>query len=44
VAKILSAIYEQDFLEVSYGFREGLSGHDALKALLESTENSPFFW
>jgi RNA-directed DNA polymerase len=33
VAKILSAIYEQDFLEVSYGFREGLSGHDALKAL-----------
>jgi RNA-directed DNA polymerase len=33
VAKILGAIYEQDFLEVSYGFREGLSGHDALKAL-----------
>jgi group II intron reverse transcriptase/maturase len=33
VAKILSAIYEQDFLEVSYGFREGLSGHDALRAL-----------
>ena len=25
VAKILSAIYEQDFLEVSYGFREGCS-------------------
>jgi len=33
VAKILSAIYDQDFLDVSYGFREGLSGHDALKAL-----------
>jgi group II intron reverse transcriptase/maturase len=33
VAKILSAIYEQDFLEVSYGFREGLNGHEALKAL-----------
>jgi len=33
VAKILSAIYEQDFLEGSYGFREGWSGHDALKAL-----------
>jgi RNA-directed DNA polymerase len=33
VAKILSAIYEQDFLDVSYGFREGLNGHDALKAL-----------
>jgi len=33
VAKILSAIYEQDFLDVSYGYRKGLSGHDALKAL-----------
>jgi group II intron reverse transcriptase/maturase len=33
VAKILSAIYEQDFLDVSYGFREGKSGHDALKTL-----------
>ena len=33
VAKILSAIYEQDFLDVSYGFREGRSAHDALKAL-----------
>jgi RNA-directed DNA polymerase len=33
VAKILSAIYEQDFLDVSYGFRGGKSGHDALKAL-----------
>jgi group II intron reverse transcriptase/maturase len=37
VAKILGAIYEQDFLDVSYGFREGLSGHDALKALELST-------
>jgi group II intron reverse transcriptase/maturase len=33
VAKILSAIYEQDFLDVSYGFREGKSGHDTLKAI-----------
>jgi hypothetical protein len=33
VAKILSAIYEQDFLEGSYRFREGWSGHDALRAL-----------
>jgi group II intron reverse transcriptase/maturase len=33
MARILSTIYEQDFLGVSYGFREGLSGHDALKAL-----------
>lgn len=33
VAKILSAIYEQDFLDVSYGFRERKSGHAALKTL-----------
>ena len=33
VAKILSAIYERDFLDVSYGYREGKSGHDALKTL-----------
>jgi len=32
VAKIFSASYEQDFLEVSYGFREGLSGYEAHKA------------
>lgn len=33
VAKILSAIYEQDFLDVSYGFRENRSGHEALRVL-----------
>ena len=33
VAKILSAIYEQDFLDVSYGFRENRNGHDALRAI-----------
>ena len=33
VARILSAIYEQDFLPCSYGFRPGRSAHDALAAL-----------
>jgi len=33
VAKILSAIYEQDFLQESYGFREKRNGHDALRAI-----------
>ena len=33
VVKILSAIYEQDFLDVSYGFRENRNGHDALRAI-----------
>jgi len=33
VSKILSAIYEQDFLNSSYGFRPGRSCHDALREL-----------
>jgi len=33
VARILSAIYENDFLEFSYGFRPGRSSHDALNRL-----------
>lgn len=33
VVKVLSAIYEEDFLGFSYGFRKGKSQHDALDAL-----------
>jgi group II intron reverse transcriptase/maturase len=33
LAKILNAIYEEDFLENSFGFRPGRSCHDALKIL-----------
>jgi len=33
LVKILAAIYEQDFIEDSYGFRPGRSCHDALRAL-----------
>jgi len=33
VSKILTAIYEQDFLNSSYGFRPGRSCHDALREL-----------
>lgn len=33
VAMILEAVYEQDFLECSYGFRRGRSAHQALDAL-----------
>ena len=32
-ATVLTAIYEQDFLPCSYGFRPGLSPHDALDAI-----------
>jgi len=33
-AAVLSAIYEEDFLGFSYGFRPGCSRHDALDALI----------
>ena len=33
VARILMAIYEQDFLNCSYGFRPGRGPHHALRAL-----------
>ena len=37
LSEILGAIYEQDFIESSYGFRPGRSAHDALKHLLRAT-------
>lgn len=33
VAMVLEALYEQDFLDCSYGFRPGRSAHQALEAL-----------
>ena len=33
VAMVLEAVYEQDFLDCSYGFRRGRSAHQALEAL-----------
>jgi len=33
VREVLEAIYEQDFLDCSYGFRPGRSAHDALRTL-----------
>lgn len=38
LARILTAIYEQDFIEDSYGFRPGRSCHDALRALSDEVE------
>ena len=35
VAMVLEALYEQDFLDCSYGFRPGRSAHGALSALRE---------
>ena len=36
VARILNAIYEQDFLECSYGYRPGRNPHMAIKALRDN--------
>jgi RNA-directed DNA polymerase len=33
VVEVLNAVYEEDFLDFSYGFRPGRSQHDALDAL-----------
>ena len=39
--KILQAIYEQDFIMDSYGFRPKRGCHDALRALSQSVEANP---
>src|SRR5947209_3482675 len=36
VVMVLESIYEQDFLECSYGFRPGRSAHQALEALWQN--------
>jgi len=38
VTQILLAIYEVDFLPCSYGYRLGLSAHDAIKALTDELQ------
>jgi RNA-directed DNA polymerase len=38
-AAVLNAIYEEDFLGFSYGFRPARSAHDALDALVVALEN-----
>lgn len=35
VSKILTVIFEPQFLPVSYGYREGINGHEALRALMK---------
>lgn len=41
VGEVLNAIYEEDFLGFSYGFRRGRSQHDALDALAVGIERMP---
>jgi group II intron reverse transcriptase/maturase len=44
VAEVLNAIYEQDFLGFSYGFRPGRSPHQALDALTVGIETRRVNW
>lgn len=44
VVDVLSAIYEQDFLGFSYGFRPGRSQHDALDALAAGMREKNVRW
>src|SRR3954468_24546889 len=44
VAMVLEAIYEQDFLPCSYGFRPGRSAHQALDALRAACMGSGVRW
>ena len=41
LSRILKAIYEQDYIDDSYGFITGRGCHDALRALSQSVENQP---
>lgn len=42
--EVLQAVYEQDFLDCSYGFRPGRSAHDAVRALHRVAEQGVLNW
>ena len=44
VVEVLNAIYEEDFLGFSYGFRPGRSQHDALDALAAAITHMKVNW
>ena len=44
VVALLNAIYEQDFLGISYGFRPGRGTHDALDALCVGIDSRKVSW
>jgi len=41
LVRIMESVYEQDFIEDSYGFRPDRGCHNALRALSEAVENNP---
>jgi group II intron reverse transcriptase/maturase len=42
--KVLNAIYEQDFLDCSYGYRRGCSAQDAVGELTKELQFGPYHW
>jgi group II intron reverse transcriptase/maturase len=44
VREVLEAVYEQDFLDCSYGFRPARSAHDAVGALTQSVYQGGVSW
>lgn len=44
LVEVLNAVYEQDFLGFSYGFRPGRSQHDALDALAVGIDQKKVNW
>jgi retron-type reverse transcriptase len=44
LVEVLNAIYEEDFLGFSYGFRPGRGQHDALDALVVAIETRKVNW
>ncbi len=44
VRDVLEAVYEQDFLDCSYGFRPGRSAHDAVRALHRVVHRGKVSW
>ena len=42
--EVLEAVYEQDFLECSYGFRPGRGAHDAIRALNGAVYQGKVSW
>lgn len=44
VREVLQAVYEQDFLDCSYGFRPGRSAHDAVRALHRAVDRGEVNW
>ena len=42
--EVLEAIYEQDFMDCSYGFRPGRSAHDAIRTLDQIVHRGEVNW